>query len=49
MEKKTENQVEEITEFPVQDTFNFDCMIIEEGERDTDGICNADKQAGSGK
>lgn len=45
MEKRTENQVEEITEFPIQDTFNFDCMIIEEEEGDSDGICNADKQA----
>ncbi len=47
MEKKREISVEKITEFPVQNTFNFDCMIIKEGECDTNGICDADKQAGS--
>ena len=47
METETEKQVEEIVDYPVQDTFNFDCMIIAEGE-DSDGICNADEQTRCG-
>ena len=47
--KNTANSVEEITGFPVQDTFNLDCLSTEDREGDSDGICHADKQAGSGE
>ncbi len=47
--KNMTNSAEEITNFPVQDTFNFDCLITEDGEEDSNGVCHADKQAGSGE
>lgn len=34
----------EITEFPEQDTFNYDNMVIKEKDDENDGICNADEQ-----
>lgn len=40
---KIEDAAVEITEFPEQDTFNFDNMIINEKDGATDGICDADK------
>lgn len=49
MEQTKENRLEEITDFPMQDTFNTDCMEIKEEGGETDGICHADKQAGGGK
>lgn len=45
MEQTKANQFEEITCFPKQSTFNFDNMIIEEGEVDESVICDEDKQA----
>lgn len=42
MEQTKETQIEEITDFPMQDTFNTDCMEIGE-EGDEDGVCHADK------
>lgn len=49
MEKKNENLIEEITNFPLQDTFNLDNMVIEdEKDGETNGICNTDKQTGCG-
>lgn len=48
MEQTKENRLEEITDFPIQDTFNTDCMEIKE-EGETDVIYHSDKQAGSWK
>ena len=47
MEQTNKNQVEEITDFPQQSTFNYDNMILKETEADDYCICYADKQAGS--
>lgn len=44
MEQTKANQLEEITCFPEQNTFNFDNMIIEEGEVDESAIYDEDKQ-----
>lgn len=42
---KIEDAEVEITEFPEQDTFNFDNMIIsDEKDGETGGICNADNK-----
>ena len=49
MEKRYENLFEEITNYPLQDTYNRDNMIIEdEKDGETSGICNPDKQTGRG-
>lgn len=40
---KKEKFIEEITEFPEQDTFNCDDMIIEQTEDENHGLCNADR------
>ena len=46
----SEDLIEEITVFPLQDTFNCDNMIIDkEKDGEADGICDADKQAGGGQ
>ena len=41
---KIEDDEIEITEFPEQDTFNFDNMMINAKDGETGGICNADYQ-----
>lgn len=48
MEQTKENQFEEITDFPMHDSFNTDCMKIEKGEGEANVICHADKQAERG-
>ena len=49
MKKVKVKFAEEISDFPVQDTFNLDSMIITEVEEAADDICSTDRQTGSGE
>lgn len=40
---RKEKFIEEITEFPEQNTFNYDNMLIEETDGDNYDVCDANK------